>query len=120
MATGYQPRNSNYHDHLCDCPGCNPGDPDPTDEEVAVWTWQELQAVPLYIERYAQDDRWVPVIPVDFIIHDDATPFCDDARCDCHNLALNGQTFIECIEQPIRDGLLTTAEGLRLYWGEQI
>lgn len=60
------------------------------------------------------------IVRVDFVLHDQHHPFCDSATCDCHDLALNGQTFIECIEQPIADGLLTTAEGLRLYWGEQV
>lgn len=59
-------------------------------------------------------------IPVDFILHDEAHPFCDDATCDCHDEEQedNKALFLESIEQPIQDGLLTEHEGYCLHWGE--
>jgi len=33
----YVPQGSNYHDHLCTCPGCDPQPPDPTPEEIAQY-----------------------------------------------------------------------------------
>lgn len=32
MNAGYEPWGSNYHDHRCLCPGCNPQPPDGGDE----------------------------------------------------------------------------------------
>lgn len=65
--------------------------------------------------------RYVPVVLMDDEpLHTDVHPFCSDERCPCHDTATNGEAFAEYIERPIMDGLLTTAEGLRLYWGEQV
>jgi len=33
----YAPNGSNYHDHLCTCPGCNPQPPDPTPAEITQY-----------------------------------------------------------------------------------
>lgn len=86
------------------------------------WFVQHPEVMRYILEHETQAANPIPIMyrAHDEIRHTDATPFCDDARCPCHSLANNGQTFIESIEQPIADGLLTTAEGLRLYWGEQI
>ena len=122
MTIGYAPNGSNYHDHLCTCPGCVPGDPDPTDEEILEMAWRDLQAVPSYVERYTQDTRCVPVIVVDFVIHDEAHPFCDDMKCPCHSGATWDDIFYynEHLEQPFDDGLLTVAEKHRLWEGRQV
>lgn len=32
----------------------------------------------------AEDDRFVPVIPVDHATHTPETPFCEDPTCPCH------------------------------------
>ncbi len=53
MSIGYQPNGSNYHDHLCNCPGCNYDGPEPTDQEVLEMVWSDLQAVPSYVEQQA-------------------------------------------------------------------
>ena len=53
MSIGYQPNGSNYHDHLCNCPGCNSDGPEPI------------------------------VIECDVIIHTEGRPFCNQADCPC-------------------------------------
>ncbi len=82
--------------------------------------WYDLQSVPAYVERYAQDERYVPVIPVDFILHDEAHPFCDDWFCPCHSLAQNYEPYNKHIGYPMVDGLLTDKEGMRLWMDQQI
>ena len=37
----YEPNGSNYHDHLCTCPGCNPQPPDPSEEEIAGYEFAQ-------------------------------------------------------------------------------
>lgn len=68
------------------------------------------------------DERCVPVIPVDFVIHDEAHPFCDDMKCPCHSGATWDDIFYynEHLEQPFDDGLLTVAEKHRLWEGRQV
>ena len=53
MSIGYQPNGSNYHDHPCNCPGCNSDGPEPI------------------------------VIECDVIIHTEGRPFCNQADCPC-------------------------------------
>lgn len=60
----YAPNGSNYHDHLCNCPGCNYDGPEPTEAEIQEMEaamqeqeWEALQAVPSYVERYSKESR---------------------------------------------------------------
>ncbi len=65
-------------------------------------SWNELQSVPSYAERYA--------------VHREHTPFCMNLACECHNdLAL-----LEQQADYIDDGLLTSQEFLRMLSGVQI
>lgn len=64
--------------------------------------WDELQAVPSYVERYANNSAH--------------NPFCMDLRCGCHDdLAL-----LQEQAQYVEDGLLTSQEFLRTLSGLQI
>lgn len=64
-----------------------------------------------------EDERCVPVIVVDFVIHDEAHPFCDDVLCPCHaDLA----THSRAIMQPWVNGLLTEDESDRIWYGKQV
>lgn len=59
-----------------------------------------------------------PVIPMeDEPVHTAERPFCSDETCPCHCDYLLWQ---EHIGGPVRDGLLTYAEGRRIYRGEQL
>lgn len=63
-----------------------------------------------------EPERCVPVILVDFIIHDEAHPFCDDPDCPCHG---DPETF-KLVDRPYKDGLLTSQEAERLFLGRQV
>lgn len=103
----YAPNGSNYHDHLCSCPGCNYDGPDPTEAEIQEMekAMQESIRVP-YEEIEAT--TW-HVLPMD-------VPFCNDLACPCHCLEM----MIAFIEQPLIEGLLTGIEALRLWRGKQV
>lgn len=59
-----------------------------------------------------------PVIPMeDELVHTSERPFCSDETCPCHRDYLLWQ---EHIGSPVRDGLMTYAEGKRLFMGQQI
>ncbi len=63
-----------------------------------------------------EPDRWVPVIPVDFILHDESHPFCDDMGCPCRfNQEVKRQIHFQ-----VEDGLLTRVEMFRILDGVQL
>ncbi len=65
-------------------------------------SWNELQRVPSYAERYAK--------------HPEHTPFCMNLACECHNdLALLSQQ-----NAYVENGLLTSQEFLRTLSGLQV
>ena len=77
------------------------------------WTYEEGWAYVL-VEH---SPRPLTVIMEDPIIHDDQHPFCSDSSCPCHRDLLLWQ---EIIGTPVRDGLMTPAEGKRLFAGQQL
>ncbi len=102
MSVGYQPNGSNYHDHLCNCPGCNYDGPEPTDAEIQEWE---------------EDMQEIIVIPVlDPIEHTEVSPFCSDPLCPCREDRYNINTLNELVEQ----GLLTKYEAKLVMRGAMI
>ncbi len=57
------------------------------------------------------------VLDEDSRIHTDKHPFCVDNACPCHS---DTEMIQERIKQPLRDGLLTSIEALRIYYGQQV
>jgi hypothetical protein len=84
----YAPNGSNYHDHLCNCPGCNYDGPDPTDAEIAAMQEPEV------------------VLVLDPIEHTQGRPFCSDPHCPCREDQENIHLLYDLMEQ----GLLTPDE----------
>lgn len=68
------------------------------------------------------EERFVPVIPVDDLIHTDEHPFCNDPKCGCHSCSTWEDVYRqnEYLENPFDDGLLTVSEKYRLFWGRQV
>ena len=58
-------------------------------------------------------DNFIPVIPVDELIHTDARPFCADPGCFCHD----NPEQIARVDQFYQDGLLTTQEATQIVKG---
>jgi hypothetical protein len=50
-------------------------------------------------------------------IHTEEHPFCSDLHCPCHE---DWQNINEHITEPLRNGLMTDNEAIRLYQDRQI
>lgn len=58
------------------------------------------------------------IVRVDFMLHDEAHPFCDQEDCPCHD---DKALYERCVAIPLfEDGTLTIAEALRLFEGRQV
>lgn len=55
----------------------------------------------------------LPVVMLDERLHTDKHPFCTDESCLCH---ANQEFFLEYIETPYQEGLLSSREALRLFY----
>ena len=51
--TEHAPNGSNYHDHLCNCPGCDPQPPDPSEEEIAGY--EMMKAIDAEEAKYRRE-----------------------------------------------------------------
>jgi hypothetical protein len=66
------------------------------------------------MEPYA--DNFIPVIPVDHIVHTPSHPFCWDETCPCHE----DQDAIAQVAQHVTDGLMTPSEATDFVGGRGI
>ncbi|MDQ2906874.1 MAG: hypothetical protein M3Y81_25475 [Chloroflexota bacterium] len=58
-------------------------------------------------------DNFIPVIPVDRLIHTDERPLCSDPECPCHD-ALKQE-----LAQYYQEGLITADDATRIVEGRQ-
>ncbi|MHB8600750.1 MAG: hypothetical protein ACYDER_28585 [Ktedonobacteraceae bacterium] len=69
----------------------------------------------MVIEPYA--DNFIPVVPIDYMLHDDGHPFCPaDPTCPCHE----DQTLIAEVARYVADGELTPQEATDFVNGRMI
>ena len=61
-------------------------------------------------------DNFIPVIPVDELLHTPEKPFCWDSTCGCHE----DELFIAEIAQAVSDGLLTPDEATDFVAGRTV
>ncbi|MGI9061215.1 MAG: hypothetical protein ACR2H5_21850 [Ktedonobacteraceae bacterium] len=54
----------------------------------------------------AYGDNFIPLIPVDSLIHTTENPFCYDPACPCHE----DKDKIETVGRHVQDGLITPQE----------
>ena len=60
-------------------------------------------------------DNFIPVIPSEYILHDDAHPFCAvDQTCSCHE----DDEAIARVNQAVQDGLVTPEEATDFVLGK--
>lgn len=64
----------------------------------------------------AYGDNFIPIIPVDYIIHKEAEPFCYDPTCPCHE----DREKIEAVAQQIQDGLIAPGEATEFVKGKTL
>ena len=74
-------------------------------------------AITSFIATVRNGEIVFPVLMEDPIIHTDARPFCSDHTCGCHADELLLEEFVFA---PLRHGLLTMDEALRLAAGKQV
>jgi len=56
------------------------------------------------------------VIPVDYILHEQAKPFCYDNTCDCHS----DPELISEVNQFVQNGLMTSTEATNFVAGKTV
>lgn len=61
-------------------------------------------------------DNFAYVIPVDYILHEPARPFCFDETCGCHE----DQELLAEVAQFVQDGVMTPAEATDFVAGKTI
>ncbi len=61
-------------------------------------------------------DNYIPVIPVDAILHSDAKPFCYNSTCLCHE---DSETIAQ-VNQYVQDGLITPRDATNIVNGKTI
>jgi hypothetical protein len=66
-------------------------------------------------EEEEEEEVWTGVYNAD-LAHTNENPFCDDDSCDCHQ----EPDAVEQVQQDIQDGLMTTDEATRHYYGKNI
>ncbi len=69
-----------------------------------------------YPELFAPRLR-IPYDELDELMHTSDAPFCSDTTCPCHEDYL---LWEELVGAPVRTGLMTHAEGKRLFAGSQL
>ena len=88
----------------------------------------QVQEIKLMARAHARkvmdmpEERFIPAIPVDEIIHTDEHPFCWDIHCPCHwDRSYEGCIYRrDYIDSPLDEGLITRQEADRLYFDKQI
>lgn len=61
-------------------------------------------------------DNFIPIIPVDYLEHITAHPFCWDRTCPCHD----DYDAVEKVIAAFNDGLCTSRETYRICAGQQV
>lgn len=61
-------------------------------------------------------DDFAYVIPVDYILHEWAKPFCYDDTCGCHD----DPELISEVNKFVQNGLMTSAEATNFVTGKTI
>jgi hypothetical protein len=82
-------------------------------------TWDELQAVPSYVETQAAAWATLLALPIaiemqPYTVHTWLRPFCRDMDCPCHD---DEQLINQYRVQPLLDGVQTFVEGWLLFRG---
>lgn len=71
-----------------------------------------------YDTMHPYGDNFIPVIPVETILHSPQDPFCPFPTCPCHE----DEELIGQVQQYVSDGLLTESEATNFVagkmWGE--
>jgi hypothetical protein len=62
-------------------------------------------------------DNFIPVIPLeDEMLHTQASPFCADPSCLCHE----DQELLTIVSEQVTNGLFTPEEAIRFVEGKQL
>lgn len=61
-------------------------------------------------------DNFIPVIPMDCVIHTPDNPFCRDRTCPCHE---NDEEAIKKVYQAYQGGLITAQDATDIIMGRK-
>jgi len=61
-------------------------------------------------------DNFIPLIPVDYTLHTEENPFCNDLSCPCHE----DQSKVGKLNNYYQDGLVSAEDADRIFRGKAL